>query len=270
MASFFSIILATFNAENTLRVCLDSLRAQTFRDFEVIVSDGLSIDSTLSILNDFRDLDLKISSEKDEGIYDAWNKALKRISGKWVYFIGADDFLWTPSVLAETHASLAQCSEKLKLWYAPVNYIYPATGMVRKVGTKWDDIRAPFFKKNCIPHQGVFHHQSLFRDFGTFDTSFRIAGDYDFLLRALVADVVIEFCESPIVAGVAATGVSSDPKKTELVLREFEKARIKNGLPPSPRFEKNIARFRAKVVLGLSTMIGPKIVEVIRRWIRPH
>jgi glycosyltransferase involved in cell wall biosynthesis len=81
-----SIIIATYNSEKTLRATLESLLTQSFREFEVIIADGFSGDGTLAIIKEFEDkfklhnIAFNWSSEKDAGIYDAWNKALNRVS----------------------------------------------------------------------------------------------------------------------------------------------------------------------------------------------
>lgn len=268
MHPFFSIIIATYNAAQTLEACLDSLACQDFKNFEIIVADGLSTDRTMQIVELFPTLNIRAFSEKDSGIYDAWNKALKKSSGEWFYFLGADDTLWTNDVLAKVHDSLQNLPSQVTLWYAPVNYIYPATGLVRTFGLSWEQIEERFYERNCLPHQGVFHHHSLFKNLGVFDTTFRIAGDYDFILRALQAKAGIRFSSSPIIAGVAATGVSNDPSKTLKVIAEFERAKVKNGLPPSSWIGLQSTKFRASVVRFVGNQLGPKAVEHIRRFLK--
>ncbi|MGL4209738.1 MAG: glycosyltransferase, partial [Candidatus Adiutrix sp.] len=92
---FFSIITATFNAETELPQLLESLAAQTFESFELILQDGASSDNTVQIAENYRHRlpALHIKSEVDTGIYDAWNKAVTRANGQWLVFLGADDSL---------------------------------------------------------------------------------------------------------------------------------------------------------------------------------
>src|SRR4249920_1861694 len=94
-----SIIIASRNAADTLEQCLDSIIAQRFRDWEIVVIDGGSEDSTSALL---RERALWINhwqSTKDDGVCHAWNTALKHITGQWILFLGADDYLWSVEAL---------------------------------------------------------------------------------------------------------------------------------------------------------------------------
>ncbi|WP_249896621.1 glycosyltransferase, partial [Salmonella enterica] len=71
-----SIIIATFNSELVIANCLQSVISQSYKNIEVIIMDGGSYDKTLDIARSFKDERIKIVSEKDRGIYDAWNKAV--------------------------------------------------------------------------------------------------------------------------------------------------------------------------------------------------
>jgi glycosyltransferase involved in cell wall biosynthesis len=99
MQKEISIIIATFNAAETLRECLDSIVTQLNDKIELILVDGGSKDTTNEIIESYGTfIDVHIS-EPDKGIYDAWNKGVKLSSGNWVMFIGADDLL-LPNALA--------------------------------------------------------------------------------------------------------------------------------------------------------------------------
>lgn len=87
---FLSIIVPTFNAGLTVRACLASVLSQGVDGVEVLVVDGGSSDDTVDIV---REAGVQWISEPDLGPYDAMNKGLLRASGKWVYFLGADDVL---------------------------------------------------------------------------------------------------------------------------------------------------------------------------------
>ncbi|MCC8194941.1 MAG: glycosyltransferase, partial [Deltaproteobacteria bacterium] len=97
---FFTIVTATYNAAEVLSGLLDSLTAQTCQSFEVLIQDGGSSDATVEIIAGYKDrLNVRWASEKDSGIYDAWNKALPAARGEWILFLGADDRLDAPDVL---------------------------------------------------------------------------------------------------------------------------------------------------------------------------
>ena len=94
-----SVIVATRNAEKTLSRFLDSYAAQTYGNRELIVVDGASTDGTVALLKERRDLITDWSSQKDTGIYQAWNRALDRAKGEWICFFGADDYFWENNTL---------------------------------------------------------------------------------------------------------------------------------------------------------------------------
>ena len=87
-----SIITATYNSANTVKDTLTSIQRQDHPDIEHIIVDGASTDKTMEIVSSYPHI-AKVISEKDKGIYDAMNKALKHITGQWVYFLGADPTL---------------------------------------------------------------------------------------------------------------------------------------------------------------------------------
>jgi glycosyltransferase involved in cell wall biosynthesis len=100
---FFSIIIPTFNSEKVLRECLNSIVEQTFNNYEIILIDGLSTDSTVDIIKEYslNNPNIHWVSEKDLGIYDAMNKGIKIANGEWVYFLGSDDKLSSNNALQE-------------------------------------------------------------------------------------------------------------------------------------------------------------------------
>lgn len=95
-----SIITITFNAELTLPATMKSVAAQTWQDFEHVIIDGASVDNTVDIARKLGGRDVRILSERDNGLYDAMNKGLKLARGKYVLFLNAGDAFATPDTLA--------------------------------------------------------------------------------------------------------------------------------------------------------------------------
>lgn len=184
-----SIVIATLNSERFLKRCVESILAQTYNNWEIIIIDGKSMDDTKKIIKSYEE---KISywiSEPDRGVYDAWNKALDCVNGEWVVFLGSDDFYVNENVLQRCWPYLEYASEKR------INIVYGRVNLVSRQNEKWiiqvfGDKPWPYYKKrfnNCMgfSHTGVFHRGSLFDTHGRFDTRFKIGGDYEFLLREL-------------------------------------------------------------------------------------
>jgi len=173
-----SVITATFNAARCLPEAIASMRAQTYGNIEWIVVDGASTDATVELIRRNEDIIAFWSSEPDTGIYDAWNKALKRAHGDWICFLGADD-RYVRNDSLEKMMRLA-ASGPCNFVSGRMRVVVHGTPIVR--GAPWD--RARMRNYQVIAHPGAVHHRSLFEQHGQFDVSYRIAGDYDFLLRA--------------------------------------------------------------------------------------
>ncbi len=180
-----SIIIATFNSGKTLQATLDSLLLQTYKNFEVILVDGLSNDNTIDIIksNEKRFIDSNIpyiwSTEKDSGIYDAWNKALKKVNSSWISFLGSDDTYY-PSALDTYNKEISK--------YPNINYVSSKVEYINSDGNILMIIGKPYEYNQMnrymnIAHVGSFHKKELFEKHGNFNTSYKIVADYDFFLK---------------------------------------------------------------------------------------
>ncbi|TXH54102.1 MAG: glycosyltransferase, partial [Bacteroidia bacterium] len=94
-----SIITAVYNGADCIHPLIESLRQQTDQNFEWVVVDGLSTDNTLDILKQINDLNIKIISEADFGIYDAFNKGIKACNGEFYLVAGADDVFYPNAIM---------------------------------------------------------------------------------------------------------------------------------------------------------------------------
>lgn len=186
-----SIIVATWNAAKTLERCLDSITGQTFPAWELLIRDGGSTDTTLSIIEKHASVVAWWESAPDSGIYDAWNLALAHAKGEYVCFLGADDALHATDTLQTLFSAIGDGTYD----------VVTSRGMLRDtrwrpthpIGTPWGEAKLPRRIRLC--HPGMLHHRSLFERFGGFNTNYRIAADFEFLLR-LPLD--IRNCDIPI------------------------------------------------------------------------
>ncbi|MDB5089550.1 MAG: hypothetical protein JWR09_3544 [Mucilaginibacter sp.] len=161
--SKISIIIVTLNVETTLQNCLDSIYKQVYPSLEIIVMDGGSTDGTVNLL---KANDAQISlwkSEKDNGIYDAMNKALDYVTGDWVYFLGADD------VLFDDFSALAyQLKDHSVIYY----------GNVLMKGKKNKGEVKPYqHAKDNICHQAIIYPKEVFEKH-KFNTIYKISADH--------------------------------------------------------------------------------------------
>jgi glycosyltransferase involved in cell wall biosynthesis len=172
-----SIITAVYNAASTLEACILSVRNQSYHDVEHIVIDGGSTDGSVELIQRHSSLLAYWISEPDRGVFDAWNKGLSAATGEWIAFLGADDVLF-PDALSQY---LAVCGG------TDAQYVCSLVRLIRPglpdkiVGRPWS--WPAFQRKMTTAHVGSLHRFDLFHKFGNYDTSYKIVGDYELLLR---------------------------------------------------------------------------------------
>lgn len=176
-----SIITVSFNAVLTIEKTILSVVSQTYSNIEYIIIDGSSIDGTIDVIKKYED---KISywiSEPDNGIYDAWNKGLKKATGEWICFLGADDQLVNNHTEIYVNYIL-DAKEELDYVMSNVDLVDKSGCFIRTIGKpyKWN----AFKKRMCCLHTGSMHSIKYFDKYGKFDTKYKITGDYEILLRA--------------------------------------------------------------------------------------
>lgn len=224
MKKLITIISSTFNAGDALKTTIKSIRDQVFHDFEWIVIDGKSTDNTISIIKENLDIISFWQSEKDEGIYDAWNKSLSHIKGKWVIFLGAGDKFYSNTVLEEASIYLSNNDDR--------NLIYGKTQLVsedsksdiRMWGAPWDSIKNSWegLRPALPPHPSSFVKSSIFHGINaySFPKQLKIAGD-SHLLLTLVKQKEPLFI--PVVIDIMPIGGASTLSKNQrTVIKELK------------------------------------------------
>ncbi|MFZ2333450.1 MAG: glycosyltransferase family 2 protein [Sideroxyarcus sp.] len=225
-----SIIIAVLNGNATLQQCIDSIRQQTYPNKELIFIDGGSIDGTVDLLAANAENINYWISEPDRGIYNAWNKGLAQAHGEWICFLGADDFLWAPDVLERMVIHLQNLPQNTRVAYGQIMLIGEDGKSSRSIGEPWKQAKESFRQYMSIPHVGTMHRRALFEQNGIFDESFRIAGDYELLLRELKTGVAV-FIPDIIIAGQRLGGVSTAANNNFKIKQEVWRAQRMHGLP---------------------------------------
>lgn len=174
-----SVITAVFNGREEITQCIESVLRQEYPNIEHIIIDGGSTDGTVEVLRRYEDRLALWVSEPDHGIYDAWNKGLELAAGEWIAFLGADD-AYTPAAVRAYMALARQCP-RAEFLSSRALLSHP-TGYAPVFGGPWQWPR--FSKAMTTIHVGTMHRRTLFEQYGQFDTTYRIAADYQFLLRA--------------------------------------------------------------------------------------
>lgn len=179
-----SVITAVYNARGTVADAIDSILAQSHPDIELIVIDGASTDGTQEVLERYRDRIGVLVSEPDNGIYDALNKGIARASGDIVGFLHADDVLAGKDVLAKVAGAFDD--PDVDAVYGDLVYVSKAEP--DRIIRYWksgayarDRLRSGWMP----PHPTYYVRRSIYERLGAFDTAFRIAADYDCMLRHL-------------------------------------------------------------------------------------
>jgi glycosyltransferase involved in cell wall biosynthesis len=223
-----TVIVAVLNAACSLECCIKSISSQTYPHKELIVMDGGSTDGSLSIIKKYRDTITYWESRPDQGIYHAWNKALKRAEGEWICFLGADDYFWNEDVLADLLPYLIKTDEaEIRVVYGQMARIDGSGRIVKLVGKSWEKLRWLMPHGMPLPHPGLMHHRSLFENHGLFDESFRVAGDYELLLRELKTGRAL-YADGIRTVGNRVGGIADS--FSLLTHKEVARARRKNGL----------------------------------------
>jgi glycosyltransferase involved in cell wall biosynthesis len=182
LAMKISILTAVWNREATVGDALDSLVAQRFADWEHVVQDGGSSDGTLALIERRADPRRAVESGRDDGIYDALNRAFVRCHGDIVGLLHSDDFFAHAGVLEQVAAAFARTDADAV--YGDLDYVSNADPS--QVIRHW---RAGEYRPDRLgrgwmpPHPTLFLHRRVIERLGGYDTSFRIAADYDAILR---------------------------------------------------------------------------------------
>ncbi len=178
-----SIITATYNNEKTIADTLYAVSSQTYANIEHIIIDGKSTDNTLKIINE-NNPKLKIFSEKDNGIYDALNKGIKHATGDIIGFLHADD-IYANNTTIENIAKVFATKNPDSI-YSDLHYV--AQIDVNKIIRNWQSGEFEYFKLKkgwMPPHPTFFVKKEIYNKFGNFNTNYKIAADYDLMMRFL-------------------------------------------------------------------------------------
>ena len=180
---YLSIITAVRNGAETLPGCIESVRSQTV-PAEHIIIDGASTDGTFDVIAKYRSSIAKVISEPDKGIYDALNKGIRLASGDVIGILHGDDSYAHDKVL-ELIVGVFE-KQKVDSCYGDLVYVYRRD--INKVMRYWkSSTYAPGkFRKGWMPpHPTFFVKREIYEKYGLFNTNFRIAADYELMLRLL-------------------------------------------------------------------------------------
>jgi glycosyltransferase involved in cell wall biosynthesis len=179
-----SVITASLNCIHTIPDAIESVVSQKYVDIEHVVIDGNSTDGTKEFITLSQKHLSKFISEVDNGLYFALNKGVSVASGDVVGFLHADDIFHDDDVLTKVANAFADST--VQAVYGDLVYVDKLD--ITRIMRKW---HSGEFSDVCLlkgwmpPHPTLFLRRSLYEKLGVFDTRYRIAADYDFILRVL-------------------------------------------------------------------------------------
>lgn len=225
-----SIITPCLNSEKTIRDTIESVLYQTYPNIEYIIVDGLSTDSTMDIVRQYIPLfngRLKYVSEKDKGIYNAMNKGIKISSGEIIGILNSDDYYEKNAV-----EKIIQYSDpnKCRIVYGYMNLI--KHNSIESVCTN-SHIK---LKEDMIPHSTCFVSRKAYVIYGLFLEWFKMAADYELMLRFSQKDDV-EFLQVKEIISNFRVGGTSYNKKYFI---EADIAKVMHGAISVRKFLKNV------------------------------
>lgn len=249
-----SVITIVFNGDQYLEETINSVINQTYDNVEYIVIDGGSTDGTLQIIKKYEDKIDYWLSEKDRGIYDAWNKGLKLATGDIIGFANADDFydLNAIEIIVPSYAA-----NKFQLTYGVTQFIRDEVcAGVNNRSFNQEEIYSGF----GFMHTTVFTTREVYQKVGYFDDSFRIAGDAEWLTRAYKEGIVFKQLNN--LTYMREGGVSH--KFESQAFREFHQALSKHGFD---RKKLRKAMLKRKVITMIARIVGEKNKSFLRQQI---
>lgn len=179
-----SIITITYNSQKTLTDTINSVMSQSYKNIEHIIIDGNSFDYTREIIEKYRNtkkkFPLKVKYLHDQGIYDSMNKGLSLAKGKFVTFLNSDDIFHNNNIVQDVATIIK--NKNHKIFYGDVTYFRKDPKFVTRYYSGKNFKFNDFANGLMPPHPGCFIETKLHKKI-KFDTKFKVAGDFDLLLR---------------------------------------------------------------------------------------
>lgn len=209
-----SIITVNYNDKIGLKKTFESVVKQTFQDYEFIVIDGGSTDGSKDLILEYED---KISywvSEKDNGVFHAMNKGIKVATGDFVIFMNGGDIFNTNLILDEV---VPELNSEFDIYYGDN---YKESSNSKRLKTYPEHLSFSFFYTSSLNHQSTFIRKSLFEEHFYYNEDYKIASDWEFFAYVICHKNVSYKYLKKIISVYDFTGISSNPKFSELFNQE--------------------------------------------------
>lgn len=223
-----SVITAVYNNDATLRNAIESIFKQNYKNIELIIIDGGSTDSSVSILNEFSNKINILVSEPDSGIYDALNKGIALATGDLIGFMHSDDLFYDKHVLNKVVNAFNE--NEIDAVYGDLIYVDKEnTDQVIRYWKSGEYHSGKLARGWMPPHPTFYMKRSYYEKLGGFDLKYKIAADYDAMLRYLVQGQVTVHYIPEVLVRMRLGGVSNRSLRN-MMLKSLEDYRaIKNN-----------------------------------------
>ena len=179
---FFSIVVISFNSEETISKTIDSIYKQTYKNYEVIFVDSLSQDNTKRIIGNSKFSDMKFVYEKDNGIYDALNKGIKYAKGEYIINLHSDNYFASDYVLSDIFNQLMK--NNYDCLYSDIEIKNLKKNKVLRY-CKSENYNNDLFINGWMPnHPSLVVKTSILRKYN-YDNSYKVSSDYKLMLYLL-------------------------------------------------------------------------------------
>lgn len=223
----FSIITVSLNSGRTIAGTINSVLRQKFADIEYIIIDGGSSDESMTIIKEFGGRIGKLISEPDKGIYDAINKGIKMATGDVIGIVNSDDMLCSDDVISRIAVLFDDDTDAV---YGDVQFIDNKGKILRYYSSgRFEPMK---FKYGFMPaHPGFYARKELFEKFGYYKTDYKIAADYELLIRFMYVNRIrAKYIGMPVV-NMRMGGVSTRNIFSNITLnREIIRGCRENGI----------------------------------------
>jgi glycosyltransferase len=189
--TLITIITVVYNNVHHIKGAIQSVLLQNYPNIEYVVIDGNSNDGTLEVLEEFKNQISVLLVESDRGIYDALNKGISLSNGEVIGFLHSDDFFANNDVVGDIAKVFK--NDKTEVVYGDLDYVKNNN---KSIVRRWKAGKFSQRKLNygwMPPHPTFYARKELYKNFGGFNLAYKIAADYDCMLRFLKKDIAISY-----------------------------------------------------------------------------
>lgn len=219
-----TVVTVCLNAEKTIQKTMESVLSQTYQNIEYIIMDGNSSDRTVKIVKKYQaDSRIKLISEKDNGLYNAMNKATEVSSGSYIIFLNSGDYFHDNFVIADMIPYLDSdivFGNVIRIFQnQEVKEIYEGKYRLMKM----------LLSGKMMSHQSIFTKTSVMQKY-KFDEQFKICADFDFIVRAKKNKCSMKYINRDVCKVDNIEGISSQIENYNLMRMEDDKS-LKENMP---------------------------------------